>query len=604
MINKGKIYLCQFAYTIPGTKITNLPYSAAKVWAYAESQNTVTRSQLGKLIFFKDDPKKIVDSLDNPAVFGLSCYVWNSAYSDTVARLVKEKYPDCLIIYGGPSTPDDVYKRDWDKEHDYVDICVHQEGEITFNEIMKGTPLDQIVGISYKKEGKWVSTGKSVRIKNLDNSPSPYLMGLLDDVVNADGWITNSVMETDRGCPFMCTFCDWGGTTFSKIKKFNLETVFEEIEWAGKNRIDHLLFANANFGIFKERDSLIADKVIATKEKYGFPNQIITSYAKNSNEFIIEMASRLNKHKLLYAFNLSLQTLNKESLEKIKRTNMKINDFEQMVALGQKNNISIQVEIILGLPGETKESFLDGICYLHKFGNITVDIYPFQILPNSVANNDDYIQEHKLKFKNEIVECEGYHETFNYVYSTDTMPEEDFIEVSEWLWCHKIGITSGITTLLQPIICEEQNIDIKTFYTDWHNYIKTSSGILNQRFKQAQVSINNKQFNFLYGTQNTCLEALGYLRRQETLEDLVNFFAKTYNYSAQKSKALAQMYDTNVYNPAYNYPYEEDGMLIEHEGMPDYMKSYAQYMNLGRHNKRYITKITKINERNSISMCG
>ncbi len=62
-------------------------------------------------------------------------------------------------------------------------------------------------------------TGPSQRIMDLSEVPSPYTMGLFDYLPDMyPGKIWNAVIETNRGCPFMCTFCDWGGTTFSKVK--------------------------------------------------------------------------------------------------------------------------------------------------------------------------------------------------------------------------------------------------------------------------------------------------------------------------------------------------------------------------------------------------
>ncbi len=50
------------------------------------------------------------------------------------------------------------------------------------------------------------------------------------------------------------TFCDWGSLTFNKVKKFNTNLVKQEIEWISKNGIKFVDVADANFGIFKDRD--------------------------------------------------------------------------------------------------------------------------------------------------------------------------------------------------------------------------------------------------------------------------------------------------------------------------------------------------------------
>lgn len=64
-------------------------------------------------------------------------------------------------------------------------------------------------------------------------------------------------METNRGCPHRCTYCDWGGLTYTKVRHFDIQRVKDDIEWA-KNNVGFIFNADANFGMFKERDLEIA----------------------------------------------------------------------------------------------------------------------------------------------------------------------------------------------------------------------------------------------------------------------------------------------------------------------------------------------------------
>ena len=345
-----KIYLTQFSIQIG--KIVWLPYSAACIWAYAESQNSVSRSQLGGLFYVKQNIETLVEQIHSPAIVGFSHYIWNEQYNDQLALQIKTLYPNCVIIYGGPQVPD--HNSKWYADHYWVDICVHQEGELVFNDICSGKRLNDIPGISYKDELGWHHNTPGQRIKDLDQLPSPYTTGVFDNFINKD-YLNNAIMETDRGCPYQCTFCDWGGTTFSKVKRLNLERVYEEIEWAGKNQIEFINNANANFGIFKERDNLIVDKLIETNKKYGYPKTFETSWAKNSNKTVLSIARRLQQSGLLRKFGISMQSLNTDVLKNIKRSNMDINNFDLVVKQAEEYNMSVMVELIVGLPGETLE---------------------------------------------------------------------------------------------------------------------------------------------------------------------------------------------------------------------------------------------------------
>ena len=92
----------------------------------------------------------------------------NASYdTDTLAKEIKARWPECKIMYGGPQVPDKI--TDWHDEHDFVDICVHQEGEITFNDIVSGKANKDIAGITYNENGDWTQTGPSERIINLED---------------------------------------------------------------------------------------------------------------------------------------------------------------------------------------------------------------------------------------------------------------------------------------------------------------------------------------------------------------------------------------------------------------------------------------------------
>ena len=106
------------------------------------------------------------------------------------------------------------------KEFPFVDILVHGEGEYIIENIFKVFLEDKdwskVKGISTKL----FRTTSQERINNLTDLPSPYLTNLIWDLVDKNSevdWDTS--WETNRGCPYQCTFCDWGSATFTKIRK-------------------------------------------------------------------------------------------------------------------------------------------------------------------------------------------------------------------------------------------------------------------------------------------------------------------------------------------------------------------------------------------------
>jgi radical SAM superfamily enzyme YgiQ (UPF0313 family) len=103
----------------------------------------------------------------------------------------------------------------------------------------------------------------------------------------------NGTLETNRGCPFQCTFCDWGSLTYSKVKHFGLERVFDELEWMAQHRVGFISITDANFGMFPERDNLIADKIIEVQEQYGYPKTFSVAWAKNQKREVVDIVKKL-----------------------------------------------------------------------------------------------------------------------------------------------------------------------------------------------------------------------------------------------------------------------------------------------------------------------
>ena len=279
-----------FSATPKFVKTAYLPYTIGCLWAYAKTSDKVKDSYaLNNIIFLRDDINSVTKKCKTDSVVCFSTYIWNSKYCDALAKQLKQNNPNCIIIYGGPEVP--VSRSDLFKLKPWIDFVVLKEGEIIFQQLLEELVDNSFVvsdqfqtkGLLININGKVHSTGWGRRINDLSNLPSPYGDDMFEQLVkNHPGVEWNAVLETNRGCPFKCTFCDWGSLTYSKIKKFNLERVYNDIEWMGKNQVGFFNIADANFGIFLERDSLIADKILDVKQKYSFPYNWSISWAKTN----------------------------------------------------------------------------------------------------------------------------------------------------------------------------------------------------------------------------------------------------------------------------------------------------------------------------------
>ena len=196
------------------------------------------------------------------------------------------------------------------------------------------------------------------RIKDLDEIPSPYLTGILDNFF--DGKLTPFI-ETNRGCPFTCSFCHTGSDYFHKLNKFSGDRVKEEIDYiakkASKLGITNLHMADVNFGMYPQ-DRTTCEFLMESKKKYGWPLQVMATTGKNSKARVIEITKVLGE---MFSINMSMQSMDEQVLRNIKRSNIKLDHMidvnNHLIDLGR----STKAELIIGLPGETKKTFIDGL---------------------------------------------------------------------------------------------------------------------------------------------------------------------------------------------------------------------------------------------------
>lgn len=456
-----------------------LPYSVGILWSFCRTSEVVKNSfELDKLVWRREDIETLAQDIKNNDVVGFSCYIWNWRYNQGLAKRLKELNPNILIVFGGPQVP--VEREDLFDDLPFVDIVVKTEGEITLRNILacyaRNEPYSTVPGI---KINGGADTGDSVRIQDLDVIPSPYLTGVFDDIMRENKDVNwNALLETNRGCPYQCTFCDWGSLTYSKVKKFDLNRVLDEIDWFGKNNIDYLNFCDANFGIFPERDAAIAQKYMDVQAKYGTPKNYDVSWAKNQRAQVLEIAKILNSGKTSNALHISLQSLDDEVLDTIKRKNLEVNKIEDMFKACEELGIPVFSEMILGLPRETLESWKNNYYRLYKVGNNPIiAVYRSQLLENAEMN---LTQKNLYKIESKKVH-DYFHpdennsgdlqESVEVVVSTLDLPKDKMLEAQMWSWYQATFHVNGLTNYLSRFLNEYCGVTYADFYENLYDLL-------------------------------------------------------------------------------------------------------------------------------------
>jgi len=394
--NKKRIYFNE--YNIMMGQTTYLPLVSGVLRAYAEETPNITdHYEFMPFLFHVDRAENIISQIDNPSIAAFSVMMWNEQLSLTVAKEVKRRFPECIIIFGGAQPPHSPVE--YFEKFPFIDISVRGQGEETFSKVLTsfidGSQLDEIPSISWRdpNSAKCVTNEAELPFnKDLDRFPSPYLKGFYDDLLRSRKDLKfQAIIETNRGCPFECTFCYWGmGGLNRKFSFRSIDRVAEELKWCGENGIVYVFNADSNFGQHN-RDMEIVDMLIQTKEKYGYPDKFRTCYGKNTDDKIYNIAKKMYQHGLEKGITLSRQSNEKEVLRNIKRGNIKMSTYINLQKKFNESSIPVYSELILGLPGETYESWKRGIEDLLQAGlKNQLFVYLCQVFPNTELADKEY----------------------------------------------------------------------------------------------------------------------------------------------------------------------------------------------------------------------
>jgi radical SAM superfamily enzyme YgiQ (UPF0313 family) len=389
-----------------------LPYSLACLRSYIESHAPEpARYQFLPMIYKRLPIQEIVNRLKDADIIGFSTYVWNANISLEAARRIKISNPNTLIVFGGPQVPDkpEAFLR----ANPFIDIVVHNEGEKTLLSLLERLPernWQGMTGVSYlTADGTFVKTPNGVRMKDLEELPSPFLNGMFDRLIAEnpeEKWI--GLWETNRGCPFQCTFCDWGSATAAKVTKFELDRLFHELEWFIKNKIEYIFVCDANFGSMK-RDIEISQYVANLRSKTGYPQGFSVQSTKNATDRAYTTQKILADAGLNKGVALSMQSLDPATLENIKRDNISLETYLELSRRFTRDKVETYSDLILALPGETYSSYVEGIDTLIKTGQHNrIQFNNLSILPNAEMGDPDYLAKFKMRtVRNEIINIHG-----------------------------------------------------------------------------------------------------------------------------------------------------------------------------------------------------
>lgn len=359
-----RILLTHLKHTTSGRHSSFMPIALGYIAAYARKVCGADRVEV-KLV---EEPDAFMEQVDNwaPDVVGISHYCWNAELNYLSMRYCKRVHPGIVCVAGGPEFPDnDEECQELLAAHPEIDFFAYGEGEVPFAKLLarlldgagrddlKAQPQEGLMAVA---DGRLVKGERSARLVDLDEIPSPFLEGLMDQFFDGEH---SPMFQTARGCPYSCTFCSAAQSWYNKLATFSLDRVRAELDYIAERVKDHpeliLAITDSNFGSFK-RDVEIAEHIRNLQDRYGWPMAFDFTTGKSQYDRILHVSDLLqNRFKVLTA----MQSMNPDTLEVVKRKNLTADQFRVIHGEIKKRGMLSSSDLIMPMPLESKESFFD-----------------------------------------------------------------------------------------------------------------------------------------------------------------------------------------------------------------------------------------------------
>lgn len=359
-----KIWLADLTHTQQTIASDSMPLGIAALATYGQKQ-------LGEKVEFRlfKYPEKLIQAFlteEKPDLIGFSNYIWNLDLSYSIAERMKREKPDLAVVFGGPNYPlDDSVQKDFLTKRPAIDFYIFGEGEKPFADLIAALIDNDFSAAKVKPlkinnchcliDGELVK-GETAKKIDINEVPSPYLAGLMDEFF--DGKLM-PLIQTTRGCPFSCLYCGEGHQYYNEVCFRDLAEVEKEVAYIAQRSKDNkkLFIADSNFGMY-DHDLDVANIIGRAQDQYGYPEYIHVAAGKNNKEKVLVAARATHG---AFRLSASVQSTDAEVLKNIRRQNISWEDALKLAQEAREVGSNTYAEIILALPGDSKEAFFQSV---------------------------------------------------------------------------------------------------------------------------------------------------------------------------------------------------------------------------------------------------
>lgn len=324
-------------------------------------------AQTAKIIEFviNQDTKSIAENIlkYKPKIVGIGVYIWNAYDVSTLIDTIKKVSPNTTIVLGGPEVSYTPFRVNFDK----ADFIIAGEAEEAFYELCK-------------------------KILSQDTLPSKYIypqkLSLKDVVLPYRAYDSHDIahryiyVEASRGCPFSCEFCL--SSIDKGVRYFDIDKLLVEFEELWQRGARNFKFIDRTFNLNMTIANKLIDFFLSKQDSYKLHFEVIPEYFPQKIKDKIKLFP-----KDTLQLEIGIQTLNKDVANKINRKM----DFDKIIEnikfLENETSVHLHLDLIVGLPSESLESFGNNLNQLVAISNSEIQIGILKKLSGTTINRHD-----------------------------------------------------------------------------------------------------------------------------------------------------------------------------------------------------------------------
>ncbi|MDP2593377.1 MAG: radical SAM protein [bacterium] len=562
-----------------------MPYPVACLVSYAKRALADCYFNRFDFRIFKY-PNKLLSALleDIPPIVAFSNYMWNLDLSYSVAERIKRRKPNTVIVFGGPNYPTGHEEQAaFLRKYPLVDFYIYKEGEVGFTELLKillqngfdaeNAKQENLPGCHFLRGSEAVTPPPAERVKNLDEIPSPYLTGILDEFFEPN---IVPMIQCNRGCPFTCTFCVEGLKYYNKVNRRSAETLEDELRYIALHKdstIHDLHIVDSNFGMYPEDEEI--GKVIArVQAEFGWPEYIHVATGKNQKERVLRVAK--NVHGAL-RLSGAVQSLSDEVLTNIRRKNINAAELMDLAKQARELGSNVYSESILAMPGDTVKSHTETNQILLDAGFQLIRNYPLMMLMGVEMSSATTREKFQMRTGFRVMsQCFGIYpfgdeepivsvEIEEICKATKDLSFEDYLEMRTFHLAIEVFYNDSILAELFAFL-NSKNVRTSDFilsiFADWKNLFPRKLNVIFSRFRDETTEE-------LYETEE---EVKAAAKRNEAITE----YAKGKHGSNMIYRFKAECF-MNAVDDIVRHAFSQARLLLSASETSSYLKELERY---------------------------